>query len=217
MRGNIELLHRQPAIPAGERAEILADTTEEVDRLIRLVNQLLALARMDAGQKLAAEPVPLRPLVEDVCRQVKCLAPDLRMAYKPSTDGTALGDRDAIKQVLLILVDNAARHAAADTTVEVRTEALGDRVALHIVGQRAGDRAGGAAAHLRAVLPGRELAQRGRRGAGAGDREGTGGAAGRDDRGGEPGGGGIDVYGDAAGGVKVVVDAACDRPTGTAS
>ena len=132
VRGNIELLHRQPAIPAGERAEILADTTEEVDRLIRLVNQLLVLARMDAGQKLAAEPVPLQPLVEDVCRQVKCLAPDLRMAYERSTEGTALGDRDAIKQVLLILVDNAARHTAADTSVEVRTEALGDRVALHI-------------------------------------------------------------------------------------
>ncbi len=49
VRGNIELLRAEPPIAPQERAEILADTTEEVDRLIRLVNQLLVLARVDAG------------------------------------------------------------------------------------------------------------------------------------------------------------------------
>ncbi len=49
IRGNVELLRRQhPPVPEGERAEILCDTVEEVERLIRLVNQLLVLARADA-------------------------------------------------------------------------------------------------------------------------------------------------------------------------
>ena len=51
VRGNIELLRRQPPLPASERAEILADTSDEVDRLIRLVNQLLVLARGTPGRR----------------------------------------------------------------------------------------------------------------------------------------------------------------------
>ena len=75
VRGNIELLRREPPIDAKERADVLADTKDEVDRLIRLVHQLLVLARADAGQALQREPLPIKPLLEDVCRQARLLAP----------------------------------------------------------------------------------------------------------------------------------------------
>ncbi|MCW5860633.1 MAG: HAMP domain-containing protein, partial [Caldilineales bacterium] len=74
VRGNIELLQRHPPIAADERAEIMADTTEEVDRLIRLVSQLLMLARADAGQVLRSEPIPVQALIDDVCRQARRLS-----------------------------------------------------------------------------------------------------------------------------------------------
>lgn len=132
VRGNVELLRRRPSIPETERAEIISDTTEEVERLIRLVNQLLVLARADAGQKLASETVPLQPLIEDVCRQARSLVPENTIYCTSSIDGAALGDRDATKQVLLILVDNAVRHTQPGTTVEVCAEQTGDRVAIHV-------------------------------------------------------------------------------------
>jgi signal transduction histidine kinase len=128
----MELLRRQPPIPAAERTEILADTTGEVDRLIRLVNQLLVLARADAGQQLAAEPIALEPLIEDVTRQARSIAPECSLVCAQSLDGAVLGDRDAVKQVLLILLDNAARHTQRGTAVEISTEALDGKVAIHV-------------------------------------------------------------------------------------
>ena len=117
VRGNIELLRREPPIAAEERAEVLADTTEEVDRLIRLVNQLLVLARADAGQALRRDPIPVQPLIEDVCRQARLLAPRTEIQCEAPADVLVQGDRDALKQVLLILVDNALVHTPAGTPV----------------------------------------------------------------------------------------------------
>jgi len=132
VRGNIELLRRDPPIEADERAEILVDTTGEVDRLIRLVNQLLVLARVDAGQELLREPLPLKPLIEDVCRQAKLLAPDRSILYGPAVDLSIMGNRDALKQVLLILLDNALVHTAAGATVEIGVSATGGRAAISV-------------------------------------------------------------------------------------
>lgn len=117
IRGNIELLKRVPAVVANERAEIMSDTTEEVDRLIRLVNQLLALARADAGRALRADPIPVRTLIQDVCRQAKPLTPGTQIHCEAPEDLLVQGDRDALKQVLLILVDNALTHTPAGTPV----------------------------------------------------------------------------------------------------
>ena len=57
LRGNLGLLRREPPIPAEEQADILTDMMDESDRLIRLVNDLLVLARADAGRSLAKEPL----------------------------------------------------------------------------------------------------------------------------------------------------------------
>ena len=132
VRGNIELLRREPPIDAGERADIVADTTEEVDRLIRLVNQLLVLARADAGQTLRADPIPVQALVEDVCRQARLLTPNTRIHCEAPADVLVQGDRDALKQVLLILVDNALVHTPAGTPVALTASAADAQVVFSV-------------------------------------------------------------------------------------
>lgn len=132
VRGNIELLRREPPVAAAERNEILADTIEEVDRLIRLVNQLLTLARADAGQKLRADAIAVRPLVEDVCRQARLLAPQREIRCEAPADVLVQGDRDALKQVLLILLDNAVVHTPAGTAVALSVSAADDRVVFQV-------------------------------------------------------------------------------------
>ena len=132
VRGNVELLHRNPPIAPKERAEVLADTTDEVDRLIRLVNQLLVLARADAGQTLQRNPIPLIPLLEDVCRQARLLAPEATLRCDPAPEATVLGDRDALKQVLLILVDNAHVHTAPGTAITVACKLVEDQVRISV-------------------------------------------------------------------------------------
>jgi signal transduction histidine kinase len=132
VRGNVELLRREPPLAPDERAEILMDTTDEVDRLIRLVNQLLVLARVDAGQALKREPIALRPLLDDVCRQAKFLTTQASMQCDSPADVEVVGDRDALKQVLLILVDNAHVHTAPGTTVKLSTKVADDAVAISV-------------------------------------------------------------------------------------
>lgn len=132
VRGNIELLRRDRPMAPEDRAEILSDTTEEVDRLIRLVNQLLVLARADAGQTLRSEAIPVRALVEDVCRQARLLAAHTQIQCASPADAQVQGDRDALKQVLLILVDNALVHTPAGTAVALTATVTPEQVAFSV-------------------------------------------------------------------------------------
>jgi two-component system OmpR family sensor kinase len=121
LRGNLALLHREPPIADADRTEALSDMVEESDRLIRLVNDLLILARVDARQPLRSERVSVAPLVEDVCRQARLLDPDRSIACDMLPDVAVLGDPDALKQVLLILADNALKHTSGPITMGAET------------------------------------------------------------------------------------------------
>jgi signal transduction histidine kinase len=132
VRGNIELLRHEPPIDARERADVLADTKDEVERLIRLVNQLLVLARVDAGRPLRRAPLPIKPLLEDVCRQGKLLAPKRTILAGQGPDVSVLGDRDSLKQVLLILLDNALVHTPPSATVSITAAIIDHQVKISI-------------------------------------------------------------------------------------
>jgi two-component system OmpR family sensor kinase len=128
IRGNLGLLRREPPVSTEERADILDDVTEESDRLIRLVNDLLALAHAESGRELRSEPVQIEPLIEDVCRQARLLDPARTVICDDVYDVTVIGDQDAIRQVLLVLMDNALRHTRGAITVAA--EAIDEQVAI---------------------------------------------------------------------------------------
>ena len=129
MRGNMELLRLDPPLDQAERTEILADSIDEVERMIRLVNQLLTLARADAGQALRREPLALGPLLEDVCRQAKLITSRRQiLCQPPPEEPIVMGDKDALKQVLLALIDNAHVHTPPGTVIGLSVT-LADRLA----------------------------------------------------------------------------------------
>ena len=133
IRGNLELLRRQPPMDQTDQASVLADSISEADRLIRLVNDLLLLARADAGRALRSEPVSLVPLIEDVCRQARQLAPERAIDCDAALDVAVQGDRDALKQVLLVLLDNAIAHTPPSAKISA-TVTQGDKSAsIHIL------------------------------------------------------------------------------------
>ncbi|GAB4490153.1 MAG: HAMP domain-containing sensor histidine kinase [Anaerolineales bacterium] len=129
LRGNLELLRRQEALPAEEQSDILADSAEESDRLIRLVNDLLLLARADAGRSLTRTALEISPLLEEVCRQARSLAPQREIRLEAPAL-TLSGDRDALKQILLIGLDNALKHSSGE--IHVRARAVGSQVEITI-------------------------------------------------------------------------------------
>jgi signal transduction histidine kinase len=121
IRGNLALMGRDPPFPAEERSDILSDMVDESDRLIRLVNNLLTLARADAGRHMQHEPVEVKPLIEDVCSQARLLAPkeapERVILCDNLSETTVNADQDALRQVLLVLLDNAIKHAAGPIAV----------------------------------------------------------------------------------------------------
>jgi signal transduction histidine kinase len=119
IRGNLALLQRDPPLPDEDRVDILEDLTEESGRLTRLVTDLLTLARADAGRQLALAPINVSEIVDDVCRQMQVVAPEYTWNVEHPKTATARANADALKQTLLILLDNAVKHGQDPITVSV--------------------------------------------------------------------------------------------------
>jgi two-component system, OmpR family, sensor kinase len=132
VRGNLGLLQRTPPISTEDRDAVLADMVEECERLMRLVNNLLVLARADAGRPLRIEPVALKPLIEEVCRQAQHLDSGRPIERDEVADVAAAGNRDALKQVLLILLDNALKYTPQGGTISMRVAANGEHVTIAV-------------------------------------------------------------------------------------
>ncbi|MGC9522805.1 MAG: sensor histidine kinase [Anaerolineae bacterium] len=131
IRGNLALLRRNPPLPSEEQTEILDDLTDESERLIRLVNDLLTLARADAGRKLDLAPVDVREVVDDVCRQARVLAPARSIGCARVEDAIAVANHDALKQVLLILMDNAIKHTKGPIELTVTKDNHHVQIRVH--------------------------------------------------------------------------------------
>ena len=121
LRGNLGLLRHAP--PPEEQADIVNDMVDESDRLIRLVNDLLQLARADAGRSLTKEAVDVSSMLDEACRQARQLEPQRQIQLDVSPHLNVMGDRDALKQVLLIVLDNALKHSTSDIYLSASQEA----------------------------------------------------------------------------------------------
>jgi signal transduction histidine kinase len=121
LRGNLGLLVRNPPIPMEEQKDIIDDMVMESDRMIRLVNELLRLAHAEAGRTLKQEHVSIATLIDDCCRQIQMLDEERTINWSCKADIHIYGDRDAFKQVLLILLDNAIKHSSGDVIVNAAT------------------------------------------------------------------------------------------------
>ncbi|HEV8715239.1 MAG TPA: ATP-binding protein [Candidatus Binatia bacterium] len=103
----------------------LSASIEEVSRLSRIVDNLFALARADAGsQEFTWEVVNLRDLVQEVYEQAELMAEARGLSISLHTDGavSVRGDRLRLKQLLLNLMDNAVRYTPAGGRVHLAVD-----------------------------------------------------------------------------------------------
>jgi two-component system OmpR family sensor kinase len=119
IQGNLELLRRHPTMPAAERAESLAEVERESSRLTRLVADLLALARADAGMKLSQHSVDLDAIVLESFRAAHQLAQGQKLSLDPFEPVRVRGDADRLKQLVLIMLDNALKYTPPGEQVTV--------------------------------------------------------------------------------------------------
>jgi two-component system OmpR family sensor kinase len=120
LRGMSEVLLRQGP-RTGPQHDGLRDLHEESVRLSRLVDDLLTLTRLDAGQPLNPEPVPLAPFLSQFAERYSSAWPNRRIDLEVgSIDGAAAYvDPDALRRIVTNLVDNAARYSTTGTPITI--------------------------------------------------------------------------------------------------
>jgi two-component system, OmpR family, sensor kinase len=120
IRGYAELARRHPGPLPDDIAHALGRVESESARMSELVDELLLLARLDAGRPLASEPVDMSRLVVDVTSDARVAADDHRWQLELPEDPVLVrGDELRLHQVLANLLSNAARHTPAGTNVTV--------------------------------------------------------------------------------------------------
>ena len=139
LRASAEVAQRTSA-PDAVQHELLADVIHEADHITRLVEDLLLLSRLDARQlPVARAAVDVAPLLADLERQMGRVAAARGIALVVTqATGTVLADRALLRQVLVILVDNALRYTAPGGTVWLEAAAQAHAVELRVRDSGAG-------------------------------------------------------------------------------
>ena len=131
IRANLELAER-PDLPEPEREAIMADARDEAERMGRLIGDLLSLARAESGARLQFRPVELDALLVDSVRRQRLAAPHVRMSVATVEPAIVDGDRDRLRELFGILLDNAARYTLEGGTVAAGLEVHDGRAIVRI-------------------------------------------------------------------------------------
>jgi two-component system OmpR family sensor kinase len=130
IKGNVGLMRKIKEFDE----ESLVTIEDEVDRLTRMVGDLLLLAQAESGKiPLAHEVVELDTLLLEVLNQMQVLARDRVKLNLGSIDQVLVcGDRDRLKQVIVNLVGNSINYTPKDGEVVVGLGKVSDRAQLTV-------------------------------------------------------------------------------------
>ncbi len=133
IRGYAELTRQeQEPIPANV-AHALGRVESEATRMSSLVDDLLLLARIDAGRPLDQEPVDLSEMVVNAVSDAHAAAPDHTWQLDlPDHPVEVRGDRARLHQIVANLLANARTHTAPGTTVRTQLAREGPGVRISV-------------------------------------------------------------------------------------
>lgn len=130
MRAQLETVLREAPFPVPDSLQWVEGQIDEVNRLTRIVDSLSLLTKADAGLvTLEQQPVNVRELVVESFEDAQVLASPrgLTVALGPCEEVTVAGDRHRLRQLFLILADNAVKYCTTGGTI---TMSLGVRDGL---------------------------------------------------------------------------------------
>jgi two-component system OmpR family sensor kinase len=126
IRGYAELFRLGATVRPADTAKAMQRIEEEATRMGVLVEELLALARLDEMPEAIREPVDLAPLLSDAADDARAVAPErtISVSIKPAVRGSksahvVSGDPHQLRQVLANLTTNALRHTPPGQPIEL--------------------------------------------------------------------------------------------------
>jgi signal transduction histidine kinase len=141
LRAGIDVCLRRPR-PAEEYRTVLEESLLEIDRVQRVVEGLLALARERDGavKPPVREPVELADLIEKVSRILQPLADakEIQVLAAAEPNLVVPGDPSQLELLLINLVDNAIRHGPRHSQVRVDATRQGDKARILVTDQGPG-------------------------------------------------------------------------------
>jgi two-component system OmpR family sensor kinase len=134
IRGYAELFRIGAAREGPDVEKAMSRIEDESARMGVLVEDLLALARLDEVRDPHREPVDLTALAADAVDDARAVAPDRAIELRGAGNGAVVvdGDPGQLRQVLANLMRNALVHTAAGTPVEVAVRARGGEALLEV-------------------------------------------------------------------------------------
>ncbi|MGH9751517.1 MAG: sensor histidine kinase [Blastocatellia bacterium] len=132
LRGEMEAMAGRLDLDEEARATV-GSSLEETERLSRIVESLLAISRLDAGEaRMERIRFDLPELTTTTVEQMRLLAEDRQIALSCETNEDVMieGDRARIKQVIVNLVDNAIKYTAEGGAVKVSVGVENDHAVM---------------------------------------------------------------------------------------
>jgi signal transduction histidine kinase len=135
MRAQLETLKREnPTLPDGQH-DWIESQLDEVQRLSMIVDSLTLLTKADAGLiELERKPVSFHELVQEAAEEAVYLAQphDVRVALDECDEAVITGDRHRLRQLLLILTDNAVKYNHPGGSVQISLRRSSDTALLRV-------------------------------------------------------------------------------------
>lgn len=142
IRGAIGLLESGAINPSSaDGAELLHVARESADRLIRLVNDILDLKKIEAGKmELHPREFSMDALITNAVKSMHGMAEQYSISVDCEFDDKANvnADWDKTTQVLTNLISNAIKFSPEQSTVTVRTNVNGDKIRVAVIDRGCG-------------------------------------------------------------------------------
>ncbi len=131
--GNVQFLLRAKSLPPDEHNAVLHDIGASAGRMQHLVSNLLALARVDAGQlQLRSDTIFVNDLLEGVAHEARALQSGVAVIVELAPGLALQGDAESLHRVLMILVENALKHTAPGGRVRLAARQQNTHIRLDV-------------------------------------------------------------------------------------